>query len=368
MAKRAGDKALVTFAPGLWSPEMGERVDLEKAQGALRRCDNFIVEPYGSLRRRPGMQKMAPVRGYDTPSGGTCPALGVQWYENVVARGGTANTADRQLICALSEQLLAKDYFSSIWLYCPFVGRDLNAALTPLINRLADDVGEPEGSFRLYPQGMTDANFVPDEGLKDADGSHYLLQGTGDFNSLYVPDSGALGEARVFGYWELGTISGSNSFIGFYDDRNSVPNNQTPWRYTFAASNTAVVGYTGIWSAVDPASRWETAHTTTPGLYTFGFKPATFGRVWRNGVNILNDTTVATQYGSSMRAALMATSFIDFGSSNAGIEPDSVFECLDTRLGCYYSGDADVLGDAELLDLYETTRDYLMIPTGRVSP
>lgn len=364
MGRVKTDKVLVSFSGGEWEPGIDSRIDLAKAASACRTLKNFRTDIYGGAVKRPGLRFIGSLKG--TAPLFTCGALGTAWYENVLEAGGTASLEDRNIICTLAAALESKPYFDSLWLYCPFVGRDLNAALVPLINRLANNVGQPEGSFRLYPVGMTNANFAPAEGLKNADGTHYVLQGEGAFSALYTPNTGLLGNARAFGYWELGTITGSNSVIGFYDDRNSVPNNQTPWRYTFAASNVLAVGYTGIWSQVNPNSRWEVAHTTTPGLYTWAYKPAEFGRIWRNGVSLLDDTTVADQFGSSMRAALMATSFIDFGSPNTGIEPDSVFECLDTRLGCYYSGDADVLGTAELLDLYETTRDLLMTPTGRI--
>lgn len=65
MGTRKGDKALVTFAAGRWDVENGGRVDLEKSAAALRTCDNFLVEQYGSLKRRPGTQFMAPLKGFD---------------------------------------------------------------------------------------------------------------------------------------------------------------------------------------------------------------------------------------------------------------------------------------------------------------
>lgn len=69
MSKRAGDKALVTFTGGLWSPRLIGRTDLEKANAALRQCDNFIVRPSGAIKRRPGMQLIAAARIAEPGSG-----------------------------------------------------------------------------------------------------------------------------------------------------------------------------------------------------------------------------------------------------------------------------------------------------------
>jgi len=62
MSQARGDKALVTFTGGLWSPKLIGRVDLEKSSAALRACSNFIVRPSGALRRRPGLQLIAPAK------------------------------------------------------------------------------------------------------------------------------------------------------------------------------------------------------------------------------------------------------------------------------------------------------------------
>lgn len=69
MATARGDKPLLTFGSGVWSPEHGARVDLAKAQGALKQSENFIVEPYGSLRRRPGLRFVGVVAGSEGGGG-----------------------------------------------------------------------------------------------------------------------------------------------------------------------------------------------------------------------------------------------------------------------------------------------------------
>jgi len=56
MGKGQSDKALVSFNAGEWSPRLDARIDLEKASSACRRLENFLIESYGSARRRPGTQ------------------------------------------------------------------------------------------------------------------------------------------------------------------------------------------------------------------------------------------------------------------------------------------------------------------------
>jgi len=96
MGQARGDKALVTFASGLWSPEMAERIDLEKSSAALRQCENFIIEPYGILQRRPGLQSVAYVKGSEPPLPSFAPDLigavmAVAWAsEGKVYVGGSA--------------------------------------------------------------------------------------------------------------------------------------------------------------------------------------------------------------------------------------------------------------------------------------
>lgn len=59
MGRGKSDKALVSFNAGEWSPLLDARIDLEKASSALRKLENYLIETYGCLRRRPGTQYIA---------------------------------------------------------------------------------------------------------------------------------------------------------------------------------------------------------------------------------------------------------------------------------------------------------------------
>ena len=52
-------KTLVTFTAGEWSKELFGRTDIDKAASAGRTVRNLIVEQYGQLVRRPGLQFIA---------------------------------------------------------------------------------------------------------------------------------------------------------------------------------------------------------------------------------------------------------------------------------------------------------------------
>lgn len=52
-----------SFAAGEISPDVANRVDLNKYQSALLQAKNFMIRPYGSVYRRPGMEHMADLTG-----------------------------------------------------------------------------------------------------------------------------------------------------------------------------------------------------------------------------------------------------------------------------------------------------------------
>lgn len=56
MGRGISDKALITFNAGELSPLLDSRADLEKANSACRTLENFLIETYGCIRRRPGTQ------------------------------------------------------------------------------------------------------------------------------------------------------------------------------------------------------------------------------------------------------------------------------------------------------------------------
>jgi hypothetical protein len=59
MGRGASDKALIAFNSGEFSPLLDSRADLEKTGSACRVLENFLIEPYGAVRRRPGSQYIA---------------------------------------------------------------------------------------------------------------------------------------------------------------------------------------------------------------------------------------------------------------------------------------------------------------------
>lgn len=59
MAQGKSNKSQVSFNSGEWSPLLDARVDLEKAGSACRTLENFMLQTYGCLIRRPGMQYVA---------------------------------------------------------------------------------------------------------------------------------------------------------------------------------------------------------------------------------------------------------------------------------------------------------------------
>lgn len=59
MGRGQSDKGLITFNAGELSPLLDSRADLEKAASGCRLLENFLIETYGCLRRRPGTQYIA---------------------------------------------------------------------------------------------------------------------------------------------------------------------------------------------------------------------------------------------------------------------------------------------------------------------
>lgn len=55
-------KALTSFTGGELSPLLDGRVDLEKYQSGCKVVENFLIMPYGGVRRRPGLQYIAGLR------------------------------------------------------------------------------------------------------------------------------------------------------------------------------------------------------------------------------------------------------------------------------------------------------------------
>lgn len=55
-------KPLTSFNAGELSPLLDGRVDLEKYQSGCRLCENFLLMPYGGVRRRPGLQYLDALR------------------------------------------------------------------------------------------------------------------------------------------------------------------------------------------------------------------------------------------------------------------------------------------------------------------
>jgi len=90
------EKRLLSFSSGLMGPEEQGRVDLAKAQAALRKAENFIIEPYGLLTRRPGLQVVANVKGnfeFTGGGSGTIPFIEVPVYTGYCMNGGSAPEA-----------------------------------------------------------------------------------------------------------------------------------------------------------------------------------------------------------------------------------------------------------------------------------
>jgi len=58
------NKALVTFTAGEWSPSKQARMDLEKANAAMRICKNMIVDRYGGVFRRPGLKYISTIKDF----------------------------------------------------------------------------------------------------------------------------------------------------------------------------------------------------------------------------------------------------------------------------------------------------------------
>lgn len=54
-----------SFAAGEISPDVANRVDLDKYQSALLQAKNFFIRPYGSAYRRPGLEHVADMTGYN---------------------------------------------------------------------------------------------------------------------------------------------------------------------------------------------------------------------------------------------------------------------------------------------------------------
>ena len=52
-------KIQLSFAGGEIDPQMYGRIDMQQYQSGLATCKNWIVDPRGSLTRRPGFQRVA---------------------------------------------------------------------------------------------------------------------------------------------------------------------------------------------------------------------------------------------------------------------------------------------------------------------
>ena len=67
MARGRTQKNIVSFNAGELSPLLDARVDVDKYSNGCRQLQNAVVETYGAVRRRPGLEFIAPAKFHDAP-------------------------------------------------------------------------------------------------------------------------------------------------------------------------------------------------------------------------------------------------------------------------------------------------------------
>ena len=67
MARGRTQKSIVSFNAGELSPLLDARVDIDKYSNGCRQLQNAVVETYGAVRRRPGLEFIAPAKFHDAP-------------------------------------------------------------------------------------------------------------------------------------------------------------------------------------------------------------------------------------------------------------------------------------------------------------
>ena len=55
-------RAITAFNAGELSPWLDGRADLDKYRSGCRTCENFLLSPYGGVRRRPGTKWIADLK------------------------------------------------------------------------------------------------------------------------------------------------------------------------------------------------------------------------------------------------------------------------------------------------------------------
>lgn len=220
MGRGLTEKTLVSFNAGELSPRLDARSDLEKVSSGCRILENFIIETYGSARRRPGTQFMALVRagdppdepeggggGEDTPSdeilAGEALSLAVA-SDGKVYVGGDAFTFGGASVGSSLVRLNADgsydDTFSTTAFAHPVNWLFIQPSGKIIVATAETGLTAAESIMRLNTDGTQDETFVPDESIVDIAGVAMLSDGR-----LGV----VFGQATYYGTLAILTLDGA---------------------------------------------------------------------------------------------------------------------------------------------------------------
>ncbi len=251
------------------------------------------------------------------------------WAANVKAAGGGFESDSLSIANSFVSALRSKSYYTRLIYLLPMLGKGINAARVPLIDRL--NIGAATNN------NFVDADFTQSTGLKGNGTNKYL-------NSLIFPSQLGGGTSNGgLGFWEnlYPASPTTTDLMGCY-------NNAGTGRFVLDIRTTVSIIF---WSA--GANNANVNRTGTGGHYYGNRSSATSRQLFLNGASIATNSTSDVPPGMSDRVMWI------LGSDESG-----VLTYWSGRCALAYMTDGTMTVD-ETADFHAVLRNYLMVPTGK---
>lgn len=254
------------------------------------------------------------------------------WFRYLKINGGTYDTTSVTVATNLSRQMHKRSYFTKIKLMVPFLGTNLAAALTPLIN--------------VNGLSITNTNFVSGD-FTQATG----LQGNGTSKVLTLPYKASTigtGNNGGMGWWETNIAHGTS-----YCPMGALGASNTQW-FRLNCFDASVGGNQTFYTWGAPGNSTTGDNHYANGHFYGQRSSATLREMFINGSSVgSTNTTNDTGSGSA-----------DFNLQAFGYQGGATQTYWGGRCAVFYLTDGS-LTSQEVSDLNSDLQTYLITPLGR---